>query len=369
MLFTRCPECETTFRVTDETLKKAHGQVRCGRCATVFNAYAELRDPNAKSFDRPEPTPPLRPLQPEAPPDATASAGSGGAAEPSPPPTSARAPEAAASLVAPAPPLPAAPVAENAVVASLGSDSVADIVAQVETGAAVESATEAAIPLAAPPAGEDDDTGRPISPREVDAVLTAPVVGPAESASWPVVGAATDGSPRRSGRWGTAAACALLLLGAQVLHHYRTEIAGDPTFGPWLQGAYGVFGVEVRPRWDVHQYEILDWVATAEPNARGLGSLKITAHIQNRGAVRQPYPAVQLKLKDRWEEAVSSRMFTPAEYLPSETPRDRMMSPGETTRAEIEVVDPGPDAYGFELDVCIEVEASLVSCGTDEVFL
>jgi hypothetical protein len=45
------------------------------------------------------------------------------------------------------------------------------------------------------------------------------------------------------------------------------------------------------------------------------------------------------------------------------------MSPGETTRAEIEVVDPGPDAYGFELDVCIEVEASLVTCGTDKVFL
>jgi hypothetical protein len=45
------------------------------------------------------------------------------------------------------------------------------------------------------------------------------------------------------------------------------------------------------------------------------------------------------------------------------------MAPGETTRAEMEVVDPGPDAYGFELDVCIEVEAFLVTCGTDEVFL
>jgi hypothetical protein len=97
--------------------------------------------------------------------------------------------------------------------------------------------------------------------------------------------------------------------------------------------------------------------------------LKITARIQNRGPARQPYPAVQLRLKDRWETAVGSRMFAPAEYLPRDTPRGRLMSPGETARAEIEVVDPGPDAYGFELDVCIEVEASLVTCGTDEVFL
>ena len=41
MLFTRCPECRTTFRVSDEALKKANGQVRCGRCASVFNAIAE----------------------------------------------------------------------------------------------------------------------------------------------------------------------------------------------------------------------------------------------------------------------------------------------------------------------------------------
>jgi hypothetical protein len=58
-------------------------------------------------------------------------------------------------------------------------------------------------------------------------------------------------------------------------------------------------------------------------------------------------------------------MFAPAEYLPRDTPRGRLMSPGETARwREVD-----PDAYGFELDVCIEVEASLVTCGADGVFL
>jgi len=45
------------------------------------------------------------------------------------------------------------------------------------------------------------------------------------------------------------------------------------------------------------------------------------------------------------------------------------MAAGETARAEIEVVDPGPDAYGFELDVCIEVEAERLTCRADKVFL
>jgi hypothetical protein len=173
----------------------------------------------------------------------------------------------------------------------------------------------------------------------------------------------------QSRRWAAASALAALVLGAQAVHHFRSDIAGHATFGPWLTAVYGALGEEVAPSWDVHQYVIIDWVATAEPNSRGVGSLKITARIQNRGPKRQPYPAVQLRLKDRYESAVGSRMFAPAEYLAGDTARGRLMSPGETARAEIEVVDPGPDAYGFELDVCIEVEASLVTCGSDEVFL
>jgi hypothetical protein len=134
-----------------------------------------------------------------------------------------------------------------------------------------------------------------------------------------------------------------------------------------IKSAYSVLGVTVTPHWDIRQYQILDWVATAEPNTHGQGSLKITAHIKNRGPQHQPYPSVHLELKDRWDSAVGSRVFAPREYLASAS-RD-LMAPGETARAEIEVVDPGPDAYGFELDVCIEVETHQLSCGSDKVFL
>jgi predicted Zn finger-like uncharacterized protein len=338
MLFTRCPECDTTFRVTDETLKKANGQVRCGRCASVFNAYAELHDPSSKSFEPENPAP----RKTGEPADAAAGA---------------NAPSAAAESAS-APP----PAAEDPAAAGIGASSVADVGA--ETSAAAD---EAAAPTEEN--GETQSEARPISATEIERVLTADVAAPLPTSAyaWPESGAA---SARQTSRWWTAAAAiALLALAAQTLHHFRADVAGHPTFGPWLNAAYGALGSEIAPNWDVDQYQIIDWVATAEPNARGLGSLKITARIQNRGPLRQPYPAVQLRLKDRWEEAVGSRTFTPAEYLPRDTPRGRLMSPGETARAELEVVDPGPDTYGFELDVCIEVEASLITCGADEVFL
>ena len=340
MLLTRCPECDTTFRVTDETLKKASGQVRCGRCASVFNAYAELHNPAAKPLEAEQRA--VRENSAAAPPQAPD--------RPQPAPTAGA---VSATLVR----LETKPTEPPAT--GIGSASVADVVAETNVAAA-DAVTEAradaetaAVPLA-------------ISATEVDRVLATELDEPVPQLTYTW---ARGEQPPHSRWWTAAAALALLVLGAQAIHHFRSDIAGHATFGPWLTATYQTLGGELTPRWDVDQYEIIDWIATAEPNSRGIGSLKITARIQNRGPSRQPYPAVQLRLKDRWEAAIGSRMFVPAEYLPRDTPRGRLMSPGETARAEIEVVDPGPDAYGFELDVCIEVEASLVTCGGDEVFL
>jgi predicted Zn finger-like uncharacterized protein len=41
-LITRCPQCETTFRVIPDQLKLAQGWVRCGRCTRVFEADQHL---------------------------------------------------------------------------------------------------------------------------------------------------------------------------------------------------------------------------------------------------------------------------------------------------------------------------------------
>ena len=41
-MVTSCPGCATTFRVTPQQLQTRHGKVRCGRCATVFDAFKSL---------------------------------------------------------------------------------------------------------------------------------------------------------------------------------------------------------------------------------------------------------------------------------------------------------------------------------------
>lgn len=41
-MFTQCPECQTTFRVTAAVLQQAEGRVRCGGCGSAFNALQHL---------------------------------------------------------------------------------------------------------------------------------------------------------------------------------------------------------------------------------------------------------------------------------------------------------------------------------------
>jgi predicted Zn finger-like uncharacterized protein len=39
LMRTRCPGCNTVFRVTSEQLRAKMGKVRCGQCQFVFNAF------------------------------------------------------------------------------------------------------------------------------------------------------------------------------------------------------------------------------------------------------------------------------------------------------------------------------------------
>ena len=61
-LATKCPHCNTIFRVAADQLKLRGGIVRCGSCALVFDGNAALVEPAAK------PTPVIPDVVAEAPP-------------------------------------------------------------------------------------------------------------------------------------------------------------------------------------------------------------------------------------------------------------------------------------------------------------
>jgi predicted Zn finger-like uncharacterized protein len=62
-LATRCPVCQTVFRVVQDQLKVSEGWVRCGRCAKVFNAFEGLFDLEREFPALRSPTPSQRVLE------------------------------------------------------------------------------------------------------------------------------------------------------------------------------------------------------------------------------------------------------------------------------------------------------------------
>ena len=53
-MHTRCPHCDTVFRITPEALAAAHNRVRCGNCLSVFDGRAGLVD-ESRPAPRPQP--------------------------------------------------------------------------------------------------------------------------------------------------------------------------------------------------------------------------------------------------------------------------------------------------------------------------
>ena len=277
MLFTRCPSCDTTFRVTDEALTKAGGQVRCGRCASVFNAYAELREttvpsrPAASRFlRRPSAATPAsarppssgarsrrRVPAPARPPTtvteqpATRLARAGARATPAPrraqrqvePPWQhrrRRAPSTRQQRTLPSRSTPS-PSLRSLRRSSSGQLKRDSSRTALRARTSTRNATSRRTWITRRPGGARNRADRPIRRRRS---------GPSR-----VVNRAAR--PPLANRRGARVA-------SRSQRKWFTTIGRSSRsralVGPLVQATYGVFGAPIAPRWDIAQYQILDWV-------------------------------------------------------------------------------------------------------------
>jgi hypothetical protein len=196
----------------------------------------------------------------------------------------------------------------------------------------------------------------------------APEVGESEppglAGRWTLAQIVATFGPDRTRLWKPGVVFAGVVLLVQVANSFSDVLA---TRMPLVQNVYAALGVTLVPRWDLDRYEVLSATAATSRDASGRANLVISARIRNSGTVAQPFPHIQLRLLDRWERTVARRAFTPANYNATSVSPDAMLAPGASITAELVVVDPGPDAAGFEIDVCVD-GASGLRCDGDDVF-
>jgi hypothetical protein len=163
--------------------------------------------------------------------------------------------------------------------------------------------------------------------------------------------------------WGAGTAALIVLLAAQIIHHYRHDLAANERlYGP-LTALYSALGVSLVPRWNLEAYDVRQLGASAD--STHAGQITVRASIKNTARQPQPLPLLRVILQDRFGNRIAARDVPPKSYLPSAIPPSSFLSAGQRIDAEMAFVDPGSNAVGFEIDACLPVPGGSVSCAND----
>jgi hypothetical protein len=161
--------------------------------------------------------------------------------------------------------------------------------------------------------------------------------------------------------WLGAAAILTLALTVQLIHGNREWVGTHAPLRGLLHGLYSAMGVALPAPASFSAYQLRQWGVTGQPSAAG--TLRVRASILNTAAQLQPYPLLRVTLANRFGSKIGARDFEPAEYMGK--PTVRLLAPGERADATLDIVDPGKDAEGFEIDVCLRGVDQRISCAGD----
>lgn len=405
-MYSQCPDCQTRFRVTAAMLRAAHGTVRCGRCGSAFDALERLSDT-------------IPPAAPEAQPIALVAADLASVPESATGIEYHFSAEDLERVFVEAndwrDALQSSPAPQEAVLEPAGTGAEAPVVV-VDEGILFEDITLEGERIrvegsadAGPPGHDLDSTDEleilrdvPESAypqdehaieREIEAFAQQfegePAPEPAPEPAGPAAAVTAEPVPTeaplplaaqrwrrpvaesepepvaRGSTWGTLAwgLGSLLLavvLAAQVIHQFRQDLVRHPLVGPPLRAAYERLGLDLLPNWDLVAFELRQWGNEADAAAQG--RMVVRASLTNRAAFAQPHPILRLELEDRFGATVATRDFEPADYLKNPSQAARLIAPGSSSEAELLLADPGIEAVGYRLDVCLRESASLLRC-------
>ena len=304
MLITTCAHCKSRFRVTPQQLNAKQGQVRCGRCAQVFNGFQLLeRFPDDDTGGR---------LLAEH--DAQ---GIAHGIAPQPQPVS----EVDLPL------FDEAPVRGPAVESAVPAEAAQDPPSQDASGE-IEPAPEATHPdTTAPELGE---VHRPR--RHIDPALTLQMDAPAP--------------PARAWRFGSAFLAVVLAL--ELGFVYRGPLAQRyPVLRPPLESICARLGCTVA--WSreeallkLEDSELLE--VPGRPSEIALG-----ARIRNLATVAQEFPHLELTLTDLGGQAAVRRVLRPTDYLGRPLGYGEVIAAGTEVAIQLRLETPRLKATGYEL--------------------
>lgn len=394
-LLTRCPNCQTQFRVTDQQLGIANGKVRCGNCMKIFNAVEHQTAPPASSASDGQSaaagftaTEDDLVFQDDPEEDATEHSYAGNKLtfsedelsdsfrsfdEEGPSFDSEEADEeqskvdeswAEAMLLEeprkdaakPAPEdVPAKPEPTRDAERNREPDARPEPSREPEPEQppapqprpelALEPTDHEPLQASAPPAAESAALESFSAERERPSYKPA---SPYQDLGHDPISLDNGGrSWLRTTVWTLLVLGLLGLLGAQVGYYQFDRLAAIPELRPYYETACQYAGCELKPLVDVSQIKSRKLVVRTDPQQRD--ALVVDAEIINRAPFDQPFPAIALTFSNLNGDVVAQSVFPPEDYLAGDASDLTAMPNGVPVRIAIRIRDPGRDAVNYNI--------------------
>lgn len=343
------------FRVVQDQLKVSEGWVRCGRCQTVFNAQESLFD-----LDNEAP-PPWQAPQEVTNPAPVADQDNNDLADTASL-TRDGAEDAQASAIQDAEPQGSTysePIAPSSEMAATEESVVPESDGHTGTHADAEYTLDDSAPNPAQArepalAALSDGDARPSSvDTEAPAEVTPAFLRQAQrSERW-------QQPPVRRMLWGLVALAALVL-GTQVIYHFRQVIAAQhPGALPWLQGFCEITRCRIDTLQRITDVSIENTALTqsqvpaptpddaASAPAPEAPAMRLAITLRNRGEWAIAMPSIDLSLTGSDGELVARRSLSPADFGVS----DARLAPGVDTPLSLRFQVNGGRVTGYTVEV------------------
>ncbi len=183
---------------------------------------------------------------------------------------------------------------------------------------------------------------------ELDALDVRPWEGP-------------ENGKQRVKLWLSAACIAAITLTGQLVHINRDDLATSQRAGETLRAIYTRLGQPLLPNWPIEAYTVRRAEALAGGSAPD--ALDIAAAVDIVGDGPVGLPMVRVSIRDQWANTIASRVFSPDEYLGTELPT--IVPAGTRIPVRVSVLDPGVQARGYLVDVCLPRRSRGLECQND----
>ncbi|MBS3803489.1 MAG: zinc-ribbon domain-containing protein [Oleiphilaceae bacterium] len=161
------------------------------------------------------------------------------------------------------------------------------------------------------------------------------------------IGGSRSGNGGRKTLWTLVVVALLGLLIAQVAYFQFDRLSSIPELRIFYEKACELAGCELEPLVAIDQIESRKLVVKTDPNDRQ--SLIVDAVIVNKADFEQPFPAIGLTFSNLNGDVVAQSLFTPEEYLSNKALELSAMPPETPIQIRIRIRDPGRDAVNYNI--------------------